>query len=197
VASVLIGVRAAKRDRNVPYLLDSLIDTNQLVRWFSARALGDLRIEEAVGPLLRGALQSPDEIFQSTCLRALEKIGDRSVVPELYQLASEERPFGVKTSALRTLAALGDRRAILLMAEIIVDPDLLGTYSMPTSVPRIAIGPAKRWTAKQIVAFRGVEAIPILETGSRRLGLRDRLRVSRLLQTLRRMAHELLLTESD
>ena len=184
--SVLSDAREAKSRGDADYLTAGLIDTNPLVRRYSARALGDLRATSAVQPLLRCATQSGDEVLQAIALRALELIGDATVVPALYEFACEERPFGVKTSAMRALCSLGDRRAIELLARLMVDPDLVDHFaSVPSSRPSISAGSAKKWISDQLVVFRGIEAIPLLESSLSVVSFGDRRRIRGLLRRLK------------
>jgi hypothetical protein len=75
----------------------------------AARVLGKLRAGEAVAPL-RGLLRTGSGITRSASADALGRIGDRSAVPDLMQVAAEPNR-SLQLSALDALESLADTRA--------------------------------------------------------------------------------------
>ena len=174
-------VDQAAETGDIGYLLDALAGTNRIARWSAARKLGSLKAPDAFDPLVRFARDAGDEALQANCIIALGELGDSRACEPLHSIATERTPFGVRTLAMKSLAELGDRRGVQLLAGVVTDPHLVETYAVPSSRPRISVGPAKRWSAKQIVRLGGVEAIPLLQGAMPTASLRDKVRMRLLL----------------
>ncbi len=169
-----IAAREARERGDVDFLLSLLTDTHRLGRLAAAQDLGELRSKRAVGPLVR-CLQAADEGLQVSALKALAKIGDRSVVPEVFEVATGEDSFGVRATAAETLGRLDDRRAASVLGA------MLGERDSP--YPRSY----RKWATKLLVELGGTEAIPHLEAARSGAGLLGRWRLRRAVNALRKL----------
>jgi HEAT repeat protein len=166
------GVAEAEGRGDIGALVDLLSDTNRITRLGAAQALGRLESREAVRPLLR-CLQAADELVRLSALKALAKIGDSGVSDAVFEVATTDDSFGVRTTAAETLARLGDPRAFPL----IVAPLLDGT-----APHRRGYG---KWATRLLVELDATEAIPDLERASLAVGPVTRRRINAAIRSLR------------
>jgi HEAT repeat protein len=171
--STVAAYEARQRD-DVDFLLRLLASGDQLGRSAAAQSLGDLRSERAVEPLVR-CLQATDEGLRVSALKALAKIGDTSVVPQVFEIATGEDSFGVRATAAETLGRLGDRRAA----------SVLGAMFRESDSP--SPGSYRKWAVKLLVELGGTEAIPDLEAARTGVGPLGRWRLRRAITALRRL----------
>jgi HEAT repeat protein len=170
-----VAAREARERDDVDYLLRLLTDADPLGRSAAAQNLGDLRSERAVAPLVR-CLQAVDSGLQVSALNALAKIGDKSAVPEIYEVATGEESFGVRAAAAEALVRLGDRRAVNVLGAMLREPD--------NPHPRSSL----KWATKLLVELGGAEAIPDLEAAKLGTGLVGKWRLRSAVAALRRQA---------
>ncbi|MGZ6617949.1 MAG: HEAT repeat domain-containing protein [Solirubrobacteraceae bacterium] len=156
------------------FLLEFLTDTDWLARSAGAQNLGELRDPRAVTALTR-CLQAADDGLRISALKALAKIGDPSVVPEVFEAATGDESFGVRATAAETLGRLGDRRAIGVLARMLTDP----SQPCPQSY--------FKWGTRLLVELDGVEAIGDLERATPSAGLRRRMQLKRTIRALRNL----------
>jgi HEAT repeat protein len=168
-----LAAREARKRGDVDSLLDLLAHTDRIARIAAAQDLGALKSTRAVGPLVR-CLQANDELLQVSALKALANIGDRSVVQDVFDLATGNEPPGVRATAAETLGRLGDRRAIAVLSTILSE----STNPYPRSYRKRA--------AKLLLEFRGTEALPTLEAATAGAGPMTRLRLKRIIKILKR-----------
>jgi HEAT repeat protein len=134
-----VDVRGARQRGDVAYLVAALSGSDSLTRGAAARSLGHTK---AVKPLIR-SLRSSDDGLRVNALRALRRIGDESAIPAVHKLATGDGALGVRVSAMLTLGSLGDRRAIELLASLLVDPDLDEAAQIPGSSTLPKTSPSK------------------------------------------------------
>jgi HEAT repeat protein len=169
-----LAAREARKRGDVDALLHILAGTDRIGRLAAAQDLGELRDTRAVVPLVR-CLQASDELLQVSALKALARIGDRSVLQDVFDVATGDEPLGVRATASETLGRLGDERAAGLLGAILA--------GKPNPYPRSY----RRWAAKLLIDLYGAEAIPHLEAARAKGGLLERWRVKRAISALRRM----------
>jgi HEAT repeat protein len=164
----------ARERGDVDSLLALLTSTDVAARETAIYNLGKLGDSTASEPLKR-FLNSNDQGVRILVLRALARIGDRSVIPDVYESAVEDASFLVRVTAMKTLATLGDRRAV----------ELLGSALNEEGVP----DPRwfRNWASKVLIELGGVGAIPNLEAALRDAGPIGRLRLKRAIRTLKRL----------
>ena len=157
--------------RDLDALLDLLSATDRTTRRGAALRLGDLGEPAAVEPLGR-CLVAADELLRNAALKALAKIGDARAVPLVYESATTDKAFGVRTTAAEALVRLGDSRALDVLSELLLSPE----NPWPQS--------SRKWLAKLAVECGLTEAIPLLS--SARTGARPpaRWRLNRAIRTL-------------
>jgi HEAT repeat protein len=160
-------------DAAVDSLLIRLADTDRRKRLVAVYDLGETRSVRAVRPLIR-CLQATDEIMQCGALMALAKIGDTSVVPEVFEVATGGESVGVRATAMETLGAFGDRRAVALLGRLVCEE-----ATSPRSF--------RKWATKLLVELRGTEAIPDLEHALLHARALNRWRLRRLIAALKKM----------
>jgi len=167
-----VAARDARKRGDIDFLLGLLTDTDWLARSAAAQNLGELRDPRAVTALTR-CLQAADGGLRISALKALAKIGDGRVIPEVFETAFGDELFGVRATAAETLARLGDRRGIALLTRMLTDP----TEKCPQSY--------FNWGTRLLVDLKGVEAIPDLEDAALSAGFRRTLRIRRTIRALR------------
>jgi hypothetical protein len=169
-----VAAREARKRGDVDFLLELLTDTDWLARSAAAQNLGKLRDPRAV-PALARCLQAADDGLRISALKALAKIGDPSVLPNVFETATGDESFGVRATAAETLGRLGDRRAISVLTRLLTDP----SQQCPQSY--------FNWGTRLLVDLDGVEAIGDLERAASSAGLRRRLRIKRTIRALRNL----------
>ena len=104
-----------------------LDDSEREVRAMACRAVGTLRVQKALRPLLQILEKDQDEEVQVECLQALGKLGDPGAVPLI-----EKRGLGglfsrpgkdVRIAAYRALAGIGTPHARKLLEKAANDSD--------------------------------------------------------------------------
>jgi HEAT repeat protein len=165
----------ARERGDVDFLLRLLADVDPLGRSAAAQNLGDLGTKRAVEPLVR-CLQATHEGLRISALKALAKIGDTSVVPEVLEIATGDDSFGVRATAAETLGRLGDRRAASVLGA------MFGESDIPSP------GSFRKWAARLLLELGGTEAIPDLEVAISSAGLLGRWRLRRTINALRELA---------
>lgn len=171
-----LEARAARERGDVDRLLDLLSSTDRIARLAAAQDLGALRSARAVKPLVR-CLQANDELLQVSALKALAKIGDNSSIPDVYLAAIEGASAGVRATAAETLAALGDRRAVRIVAAMLNEPN--------NPYPRSH----RKWAGKLLVELRGTEALSELRTSLSQASFSRRWEIRRVVRQLEELEH--------
>jgi HEAT repeat protein len=109
-------------------LLGMMDDSDHEVRAKACWAVGVLRVERALKPLLRLLEKDPNEEVQAQSLQALGQIGDPGAVPAIEKKAVVRmfsRPSkGVRMAAYRALASIGTPHARSLLLKATKDPDM-------------------------------------------------------------------------
>ena len=104
----------------VESLIEMLEDSSLRTRRGAAVALGWLKDKKAVEPLLNHLTRAEVNELNSIIF-ALGELGDTRVVEPLLQMLHETKPRHVRTSSLRALSKLNDKRAIIPLIEIIIN----------------------------------------------------------------------------
>jgi HEAT repeat protein len=165
----------ARKRGDVDALLQLLSGTDQGGRQSAVYNLGEMRAARAVTPLVR-CLQANDVILRVGALKALAKIGDRSVAADVFDVATNtSQTFGVRMEAASALASLGDPRGAQLIRS------MLWATDNPYGVRY------RRWAAKRLAELLAIDAIPDLEEAKVGAGLIGRWRLRRAIKTLRRV----------
>jgi HEAT repeat protein len=118
-------------------------------------------------------LQANDELLQVSALKALAKIGDGVVSDAVFEVATTDDSFGVRSTAAETLARLGDQRAFPL----IVAPLLDGSAPHPRGYGK--------WATGLLVELHAREALPDLERASLTAGPVGRRRINAAIRSLK------------
>jgi RNA polymerase sigma factor (sigma-70 family) len=107
-------------ERAVPLLHRLLGDPHEYVRCNAARALGDMRVAEAAGPLIE-MLKTEDNggVIQQTSL-ALGNLGAKDAVPVLKKAAKHE-DVQTRMWVLQAIGRLGDKRDVRFLAGYLYD----------------------------------------------------------------------------
>ncbi|MDQ2984250.1 MAG: HEAT repeat domain-containing protein [Actinomycetota bacterium] len=150
--------------------------TDRIGRYAAARHLGDMQSREAVEPLL-SRLQARDEFLRNSAVIALRKIGDRRVLAAVFEVATEDSSFRVRTNAMETLGALGDRRAV----------GLIGSTLSKAEIPFLYRRWYRKWASAELVKLEGIEAIGDLRRARRGAGPIGRWRLWRAIRTLKKL----------
>jgi HEAT repeat protein len=161
-------MRAARESGDIQFLIDSLNHHDASIQRTAARFLGMTRNSRGVKPLIR-RLDQPH--LRMIALKALGRIGDASAAPALHRVAVEEGPTDTGRVALSSLGAVGDRRAIGLIAMLLTDPT-------PQS-HRI-----RKWAAAKLIELHGTEADAELRAARGHVSLLHRLQIRRVLKAL-------------
>jgi len=120
-----------------PWLLQALQDPEAAVRQCAALGLRLHPAEENIPPLV-AALSDPDPLVVSLAEDALEAVG-AAAVPALLE-AWEKGPPPVRLAAVRTLAAIGDPRAIPALYAALDEDSALMEYFASAGLERMGIG---------------------------------------------------------
>jgi HEAT repeat protein len=183
------AITQARERGDVETVIGGLRDSDTTVRGVAARSLGLLGDRRGVEPLVR-VLRGSDEGVKINALNALARIGDSAPVEEIHELACLPGPFGVRAAAMSTLGALGDRRAIDLLTNIVLENDFARVYIRPSTLPRVDERSSKRWAARKLIELRGSEAIPRLEEAERASSVYKRYVLRRLRRRLERRQND-------
>jgi HEAT repeats len=103
------AVRIAKAERDVPYLMDALRDSD--VRTYAARYLADLGVGEA-GPAITRLLSASDARARSAAIKALARLQYEEVTATLIELASSDESPVVRSHAVGALGRTGSDERI-------------------------------------------------------------------------------------
>lgn len=113
----------AKDHADVAYLLD-VLRRDPRHRSMAAKFLGELRVREAVRPLMQ-LLGAGDRVTRSSAAEALAAIGDPEAVPALLERLRDEKEVVPRTFAITALGNLKDARALNPLCELLTDADVL------------------------------------------------------------------------
>jgi phycocyanobilin lyase alpha subunit len=163
--------------RVVPELLAALADEDDGLREAAARALGELRAEEAVSPLCErltsglegaGASRADSPKLQEPCEALIEALGDIGVVREdvvaaIQPFLHHERPL-IRSAAARALLQLtGDHAFGELLLGLLEHPQLqvrrAALMDLGAVGWRVALDPIRRTHAEnslKLIALRGL-----------------------------------------
>jgi HEAT repeat protein len=114
-------VRAAKRDRDVDYLIAALRDPE--FRKMAARYLGDVGDERAAKPLLQ-LLDAADDGLRATALRSLGRLRVAEALPRATELASKG-PSLVRSWAVSAIGEIGSTASVDLLIAYLEDDDFI------------------------------------------------------------------------
>ncbi len=124
--------------RAVPLLeataADRTLDVS--LRRAAVTALGDIGASGSV-EALAGLLDDPDPGLVEAAVEALGRMGDGRAVGPLVRLVREKR---ARLTALWSLGAIGDPRAVPLLNLELSDPDIYVAYNARQSLKRLAAG---------------------------------------------------------
>lgn len=184
--SALTQVRRAHRAGHVDFLIGVLEERGDIhARQSAAEYLGRMGDRRAVNPLIR-TLETSDLILKNLAVKALARIGDEAAVPALLELAETASSPGVRVTAMSALGDLGDRRAVHMIARLILDDELARWTERPDAFPRTSVRRTRKWARRRLIELGASEVIPDLEAALPRVGLRERLRYRRLIRKLHR-----------
>jgi HEAT repeat protein len=146
--------QGAERPDDVEFLINALTDPG--MRLSAAHKLGTLKVTDAVPALIRNTRVRTD-IDRNAAVWALGRIGDRSAVPALREVATEDEAVNVRMNAIESLALLNDRVGIELLTELARDPEkaLEGTsryLDLPAmrTITKSRLRSTRRWAAKRL-----------------------------------------------
>ena len=184
--------REARKRGDTSYLIGMLTDTEWLARASAAQELGKLGDSAGVAPLVC-CLRADDDLLRTSVVKALAKIGDRSAVPALFDVATTDPASSVRHAAIDALASIGDPRGIEMLAQLAVDPSRLDegadrTFKVSvtdSSHVTISSRRLRSWAFKRLRELHAVEAAPLLERSRPPRSLLLRLQLRRTLRALR------------
>jgi HEAT repeat protein len=113
------GIKAAKEQGDVPYLIAQLTDTDHRGR--AAKALGELGATEAIPRLMR-LLDAADPGTRIDAVRALGRLQATEAIPRIRDLASADKDATARSWACQALVDLGDPHALELTLPLLADP---------------------------------------------------------------------------
>jgi HEAT repeat protein len=122
---------------SAPWLIQALKDEDLAVRQCAALGLSRQPDERAV-PALVEAMASDDALLARLAANALEAIG-AAAVPALLDLM-ENGPQSVRLEAARTLAMIGDTRAIPALFNALDEDSALMEYWANEGLERMGVG---------------------------------------------------------
>ena len=129
---------AELQDERVPGLLvGALADPDNGVRWCAGLALRKHPSPQATGALI-GMLADAEALTRRLAGDALAAIGAEAVPPLLEVLQQGEQPARVE--AVRTLAKIGDQRAIPALFEALDDNSALIEYWASEGLEKMGVG---------------------------------------------------------
>jgi hypothetical protein len=115
------NVKRLKEEQNVDALICTLGDRDIAVQYEATEALGDLRDERAIGPLMEVLTGDQYSSIRWKAAEALSKIGSAAVVPLITALS--HRNDDVRWKAAIALGEIGDVRAIGPLIDLLKDDD--------------------------------------------------------------------------
>jgi HEAT repeat protein len=163
----------AGRNGDVDVLLALLVDPNMRAREMAAHELGRLRSTRAVPSLVR-CLRARGEGLRLSALWALARIADDSAAQDVFEVATGEASFLVRSAAVSTLVALGDRRAGAVVMSMFDDP------------ARAEARRFGKWSLEILLASGTTDAIPLLREQERKSDFLQRRRIRRAISALER-----------
>jgi len=112
-SSVSYAITALEQigEKAIPALVESLSDSNIHTRYWSACALGDIKDERAVVPLLEALAIELKSNVRAGIISALGKIGDKRAIKALIQ-ALQDNSSSVRSSAAEKLGHFADQEVI-------------------------------------------------------------------------------------
>lgn len=133
-----------KGKKAVPYLIEALKDNNRYIREGSVRVLGEIKVKEAVDPLIEILRHEEDWIIRSYAALSLGEIGDTRAVEPLIHVLKSRSIVNVmaSSSAAKALGLLGDNRAVKPLINSLKDISImansieaLGRIGNPMALP--------------------------------------------------------------
>lgn len=163
---------AARKRGDADVLLRLLTDTDIVARRTAAYNLGKMRSARAIPDLLR-CLHARDELLRSTALAALGEIREPSAIPAIFESATQDVSFRVRTTAVEALIDLGDeRRAISLLGVMLTEERVPHRRSF------------RKWALRRLIELNATKAIPDLRAAERGAGVAGRFRIRRAIKRL-------------
>jgi serine/threonine protein kinase len=111
-AAELLGDEGDKRA--IDPLIEALKDEDSLVRWFAAKSLGKLKAKKAAKALLKVVLEDEDDFVSKCAAEALEKIGNKDIIPPLKKSLENDDSSKRQISAY-ILGRIGDEEVVDLL----------------------------------------------------------------------------------
>ena len=186
-----LAVKDAAKRQDVDYLIGALSDQERLVRSAAAWHLGELGARRAVPDLVR-RLNANDDLVRNSMVIALGKIGDPSAIPRLLEVAREDEAAMVRVQAIDSLTMLNDPRGREMLARLAIEPaSLLAGASRYADAPllrrqrRATRRWVSKWAAKRLRELHVADAAPILAAGVGSVGIVQRVRLTRVIRSLR------------
>ncbi|MDA7675646.1 HEAT repeat domain-containing protein [Verrucomicrobia bacterium] len=105
-------VSRIQEERSLTMIRSALLDADAGVRQVAARSLGE-RKDAASVQVLAGLLQDTDAFVRGAAATALGLIGDREVVPDLFQHLNPSDPLHTQHAFVYALTEIGDLKGVL------------------------------------------------------------------------------------
>lgn len=112
------NVKKLKEKGDVKGLIKALRHKDPSIRKDAAKALGDLKANEAVEELI-DALKDSNTDVRIEVVRALGKIKDEKAINPLIDVVREEKSLDIKLEALRSLKDIGYSKATEMMVGLV------------------------------------------------------------------------------
>ena len=170
-----LAARDAAGRGDVDSLIGLVSSGDPQARISAAGQLRKLRDPRAVPALVR-CLQSPEPTGKVAVLKALRDIGGSQSADAVFDLAGNaSEPFQVRATAAQTLLSFGDRRGVTTLAALFGETTAKHHSSF------------RKWGLRLLVESNGTEALPALRAARSEVGVMERRRLDRAIQTLERL----------
>jgi HEAT repeat protein len=170
-----LAAREAARRGDVDALIELVSSGDPQALISAAGQLRKLQDPRAVPALVR-CLRSPESTGKVAVLKALRDIGDAQSADAVSDLAeSASEPFEVRGTAAQTLLSFGDRRGVTALASLFGETTAKHHSSF------------RKWGLQLLVESNGTEALPALRAARPEVGVMERRRFDRAIQTLERL----------
>jgi len=171
MAAETLGMIGAPAAHTIPAIITMLGDTENLVRWSAANALGEIGIPDVTVSALIDVLNDPNNPSRKMAAAALGKIGAAaaSAVPMLIEMLNDPN-IGTRAIAATALGEMGPAAVPAL-------PSLFALLSDPNEILRERvtevlgqIGPAAAETAARFLSGNGDQLPPLSDEDRRIVG---------------------------
>lgn len=141
-------VNTSEKKQVIEELTNALGGENQLlsIRAVAVEALGVLRAEEGIEPLIKIVKESGSWHMRVKALAVLEAQEDKRVVRLLIDILNTSTNLELRNEIVKTLGNLGDKQAVIPLMDILVAPEYVGNADVGLKVVRPPLGSPHGWS---------------------------------------------------